>query len=135
MLSVVWSPVGRQILSGSDDCTLRLWDVDTGKCLRVFEEHEKSVLSVAWSPNGGYLMSSSWDKTVRLWAADTGNCRRVLEAKPGITGLWQVGGRSRTTFDDMVRLDLRYARTCSFWADIKILLATPGAVFSGKGAC
>ena len=37
--------------------------------------------------------------------------RRVLEAKPGITGLWQVTGRSRTTFDEMVRLDLRYART------------------------
>ncbi len=37
------------------------------------------------------------------------HCRRVLEAKPGITGLWQVTGRSRTTFDEMVRLDLRYA--------------------------
>ena len=61
--------------------------------------------------------------------------RRVLDAKPGITGLWQVTGRSRTTFDEMVRLDLRYARTCSFWTDIKILLATPRAVFSGKGAC
>jgi lipopolysaccharide/colanic/teichoic acid biosynthesis glycosyltransferase len=63
------------------------------------------------------------------------HCRRVLDAKPGITGLWQVTGRSRTTFDEMVRLDLRYARTCSIWTDIKILLATPGAVFSGKGAC
>jgi lipopolysaccharide/colanic/teichoic acid biosynthesis glycosyltransferase len=61
--------------------------------------------------------------------------RRVLEAKPGITGLWQVTGRSRTTFDDMVRLDLRYARTCSVWTDVKILLATPRAVISGKGAC
>ena len=61
--------------------------------------------------------------------------RRVLEAKPGITGLWQVTGRSRTTFDDMVRLDLRYARTRSVWADVKILLATPRAVISGKGAC
>jgi lipopolysaccharide/colanic/teichoic acid biosynthesis glycosyltransferase len=61
--------------------------------------------------------------------------RRVLEAKPGITGLWQVSGRSRTTFDDMVRLDLRYAKNPSAWADIKILLATPRAVFSGKGAC
>jgi lipopolysaccharide/colanic/teichoic acid biosynthesis glycosyltransferase len=61
--------------------------------------------------------------------------RRVLDAKPGITGLWQVTGRSRTTFDEMVRLDLRYARTCSFWTDIKILLATPRAVVSGKGAC
>jgi lipopolysaccharide/colanic/teichoic acid biosynthesis glycosyltransferase len=63
------------------------------------------------------------------------HCRRVLEAKPGITGLWQVTGRSRTTFDDMVRLDLRYARSCSFWNDVKILLATPMAVIKGKGAC
>jgi lipopolysaccharide/colanic/teichoic acid biosynthesis glycosyltransferase len=61
--------------------------------------------------------------------------RRVLEAKPGVTGLWQVTGRSRTTFDEMVRLDIRYARTYSAWTDIKILLATPRAVFSGKGAC
>ena len=61
--------------------------------------------------------------------------RRILEAKPGITGLWQVSGRSRTTFDEMVRLDLRYARTRSLWTDIKILLATPAAVISGKGAC
>jgi lipopolysaccharide/colanic/teichoic acid biosynthesis glycosyltransferase len=61
--------------------------------------------------------------------------RRVLEAKPGITGLWQVSGRSRTTFDDMVRLDLRYAKNQSAWADIRILLATPRAVISGKGAC
>src|SRR5262245_47758008 len=61
--------------------------------------------------------------------------RRVLEAKPGITGLWQVSGRSRTTFDDMVRLDLRYAKNPSAWTDIKILVATPRAVISGKGAC
>jgi lipopolysaccharide/colanic/teichoic acid biosynthesis glycosyltransferase len=60
--------------------------------------------------------------------------RRVLEAKPGITGLWQVTGRSRTTFDDMVRLDLRYARDQSIWSDLKILMATPRAVIMGKGA-
>jgi exopolysaccharide biosynthesis polyprenyl glycosylphosphotransferase len=61
--------------------------------------------------------------------------RRLFEAKPGITGLWQVTGRSRTTFDDMVRLDLKYVKTCSISTDVKILLATPGAVISGKGAC
>jgi len=60
--------------------------------------------------------------------------RRVLEAKPGITGLWQVTGRSRTTFDDMVRLDLRYAKRYSVWTDLKILMATPKAVITGKGA-
>jgi lipopolysaccharide/colanic/teichoic acid biosynthesis glycosyltransferase len=60
--------------------------------------------------------------------------RRLLEAKPGITGLWQVNGRSKTTFDDMVRLDLRYARSWSLWLDIKILLKTPQAVLSREGA-
>jgi lipopolysaccharide/colanic/teichoic acid biosynthesis glycosyltransferase len=61
--------------------------------------------------------------------------RRLLEAKPGITGLWQVQGRSRVGFDDMVRLDLRYARDCSPWLDLKILLQTPKAVIAGNGAC
>lgn len=60
--------------------------------------------------------------------------RRVFEVKPGITGLWQVTGRSRTTFDDMVRLDLRYARHWSLWLDLKILFKTPAAVLSGDGA-
>jgi lipopolysaccharide/colanic/teichoic acid biosynthesis glycosyltransferase len=59
---------------------------------------------------------------------------RLLEAKPGITGLWQVNGRSRVKFDDMVRLDIRYARTWSIWLDIKILLQTPHAVLLGEGA-
>jgi len=60
--------------------------------------------------------------------------RRLLEAKPGITGLWQVQGRSRVGFDDMVRLDLRYARNCSPWLDLKILVQTPKAVIAGDGA-
>ncbi|HTU99433.1 MAG TPA: sugar transferase [Luteitalea sp.] len=59
--------------------------------------------------------------------------RRVLDAQPGITGTWQVNGRSRTTFDDMVRMDLQYVRTRSLWTDIKILAATPLAMV--KGAC
>lgn len=59
---------------------------------------------------------------------------RVLEAKPGITGLWQVNGRSRVTFDEMVRLDIRYARSWSLWLDITILLQTPRAVLLGDGA-
>ena len=60
--------------------------------------------------------------------------RRVLESKPGITGLWQVNGRSRLKFDDMVRLDLQYAKTWSLWLDIRILLRTPRAVLFGAGA-
>ena len=107
------------------------------------------------TPVGRILRKTSFDELPQLWNVLRGDmslvgprpplpyeleqyqpwhCRRVLEAKPGMTGLWQVSGRSRTTFDEMVRLDLRYARTRSLWADIKILLATPAAVISGKGA-
>ena len=67
-------------------------------------------------------------------AYDIWHRRRLLEAKPGITGPWQVSGRSRVKFDDMVRLDLQYARNWSPWMDIKILLRTPGAVVLGSGA-
>ena len=67
-------------------------------------------------------------------AYDLWHRRRLLEAKPGITGLWQVNGRSRVKFDDMVRLDLKYARTWSPWLDLEILLRTPRAVVSGDGA-
>lgn len=64
-------------------------------------------------------------------AYDLWHRRRVLEAKPGITGLWQVNGRNRIKFDEMVRLDLAYARTWSPWLDIKILLRTPRAMAEG----
>jgi lipopolysaccharide/colanic/teichoic acid biosynthesis glycosyltransferase len=60
--------------------------------------------------------------------------RRLLESRPGITGLWQVYGRSKTTFDEMVRLDLQYSRMWSPMLDVKILLQTPRAVLSGDGA-
>jgi lipopolysaccharide/colanic/teichoic acid biosynthesis glycosyltransferase len=59
--------------------------------------------------------------------------RRVLDVKPGITGLWQVNGRNRIKFDEMVRLDLQYAKSWSPWLDIKILMRTPLAVL--RGAC
>ncbi len=65
---------------------------------------------------------------------DVWHKRRIMEIKPGITGLWQVEGRSSTTFDEMVRLDLKYAKEWSLWLDIKILAKTPWVVIAGKGA-
>lgn len=62
------------------------------------------------------------------------HCYRSFAIKPGITGLWQVTGRSRTTFDEMVRLDIQYIRNWSIWLDIKLLLATPRAVLRSSGA-
>ena len=67
-------------------------------------------------------------------AYDIWHRRRFLEAMPGITGLWQVNGRSKCTFDEMVRLDIKYATDWSLGLDLKILLETPRAVFFGEGA-
>jgi exopolysaccharide biosynthesis polyprenyl glycosylphosphotransferase len=104
---------------------------------------------------GAFLRKTSLDELPQFWnvlrgemslvgprpaiayeveAYDIWHRRRVLEAKPGITGLWQVNGRSRIKFDDMVRLDLRYAKTWSPWMDLKILMRTPVAVVFGDGA-
>jgi lipopolysaccharide/colanic/teichoic acid biosynthesis glycosyltransferase len=47
-----------------------------------------------------------------------------------MTGLWQVSGKNRLTFSEMVRLDIRYSRQLSFWLDIKILFMTPVAIIS-----
>jgi lipopolysaccharide/colanic/teichoic acid biosynthesis glycosyltransferase len=69
-----------------------------------------------------------------LAAYQTWHRRRLLEVKPGVTGLWQVTGRSTVNFDAMVRLDLKYATTWSPWLDLKILLRTPLAVIRGSGA-
>jgi lipopolysaccharide/colanic/teichoic acid biosynthesis glycosyltransferase len=65
---------------------------------------------------------------------DTWHRMRLLSVKPGITGLWQVMGRSSTTFDEMVRMDVRYVTEWTIWQDIKIILKTPWVVIMGKGA-
>lgn len=107
------------------------------------------------TPIGDFLRRTSLDELPQFWNVLVGDMslvgprppipyevecyalwhqRRVLEVKPGLTGLWQVRGRSKTCFDDMVRLDLEYARNWSLWLDIKILLQTPLAVVHGAGA-
>lgn len=66
--------------------------------------------------------------TYSLWHTER------LEVQPGLTGLWQVSGRSDVDFDDRVRLDVEYVRNRSLWLDLKILWATVGSVFGGRGA-
>jgi lipopolysaccharide/colanic/teichoic acid biosynthesis glycosyltransferase len=61
--------------------------------------------------------------------------RRVLESKPGITGYWQIEGRSMTSFDGMVRMDINYINNRSTLFDLKVIIKTPLALLTSKGAC
>lgn len=60
--------------------------------------------------------------------------RRRFDAIPGLTGMWQVHGRNRVSFDEMVRMDIEYIDRQSLWLDIRLLLKTPFALISGHGA-
>ena len=62
------------------------------------------------------------------------NARRILTVKPGLTGLWQVSGRSDTDYAERVSYDLYYLQSWSVWLDLWIIYRTPGVIFKGKGA-
>ncbi|MFN6175164.1 MAG: WD40 repeat domain-containing protein, partial [Dolichospermum sp.] len=72
---------GQTLASGSGDKTVKLWDVQTGDCVRTLQGHSSWVMSVAWSPDGLTLASGSDDHTVKLWDVQTGDCERTLQCQ------------------------------------------------------
>ena len=66
-MSVCFNPDGRRLASSSPDRTVRLWDVETGACVKTLKGHGNNVTSVCFSPDGKQLASGSYDSTVRLW--------------------------------------------------------------------
>lgn len=83
VMCVAYFPDGRRIASGSRDRSIRIWDADSGVCIRVLEGHTEGVWQLAISPNGRLLASASDDGPVRLWDADTGLFLRTLEGLSG----------------------------------------------------
>ncbi|KAK3807633.1 MAG: hypothetical protein J3Q66DRAFT_374382 [Benniella sp.] len=84
VLSVMYSPNGDMIVSGSRDSTVRLWDVETGDTLHILIGHSGTVSSVAYSPRGNMIASAGYDKTVRIWDMDTEECRYTLSGHEGV---------------------------------------------------
>jgi exopolysaccharide biosynthesis polyprenyl glycosylphosphotransferase len=106
------TPIGRVLRKFSLDEIPNLWNVVRG---------EMSLVGPRPAIPEEVYQYETWHK-------------RRLEVTPGVTGLWQATGRSDTSFDEAVRLDIYYAEHWSLWLDIRILLATIPSVLSGRGA-
>jgi len=81
--NAVFSPDDRYILSASDDCTLKLWDKETGKEIRTFKGHSRAVNSCVFSSDGKYILSASDDCTLKLWDKETGKEIRTFKGHSG----------------------------------------------------
>ena len=80
MSDVVLSSDGQYALSGSWDKCLRLWDLNTGKTTRRFEDHSKDVLSVAFSADNRQIVSASRDKSIKLWNT-LAQCKYTIQVR------------------------------------------------------
>ena len=77
--SLVFSPDGTLLVSGGQDKTIKLWDLQTGGVIKTFHGHTNSVVSVSISADCTMIASGSWDKTIRLWNIQTEECHCVIE--------------------------------------------------------
>ena len=77
--SVAFSPNGSMVVTGSSDKTAKLWDSQTGRCLRTLQGHTATVVLVAFSPDGSMVATGSNDQTVKVWNAQTGKLLHMLQ--------------------------------------------------------
>lgn len=115
--SIAYSPDGRMLASGSEDKTVKLWDVATGQELYALRGHVSMVNSVAWSRNGQVLASGSRDQTIKLWDVATGQEIKTLGG-PATADMWSSpAGVTSVAFspDGRVLASGSYDKTIKLW--------------------
>lgn len=139
---------------GKKDAALEFADMGRDDLVKEYKAHHKVTGDPRITRFGRFLRATSLDELPQLFNVVTGQLslvgpRPILpqeinfspsrtallhSVKSGVTGLWQVSGRSDLSFDERIDLELFYARNWSFWLDLKILLKTPVVVIFRKGA-
>ncbi|HEY0605822.1 MAG TPA: sugar transferase, partial [Herpetosiphonaceae bacterium] len=139
----------RTMVINADELKAQLMDQNEGDGPLFKMKNDPRV-----TPIGRFLRKYSLDEIPNLWNVLRGEMslvgprpaipeevfqyeswhRRRLEVTPGVTGLWQATGRSDSSFDEYVRLDIYYAEHWSVWLDLRIMLATVPSVIKGRGA-
>ena len=85
IFSVSYSPDGKYVASGSHDSTVKIWEVETARCLKTLRGHTDGVQSVAYSPDGKYISSGASDGKVKFWEVESGRCIQTDENATGIS--------------------------------------------------
>lgn len=120
-----------------------------------WETHQKLQDDPRVFPIGKWLRRTSLDELPQFWNVVKGDlsvvgprpymiyqkrhmgpaARTILSVRPGITGLWQTSGRSKTTFEQRIALDAAYVIRRSFWLDLKLIIKTIPQIFFPSNAC
>lgn len=137
------------------DAVLQDYFARNPELMSEWEANHKLVCDPRITPIGRFLRKASLDELPQLWNVVRGDLSLVgprpivwdevekykdgfslyKKVRPGLTGLWQISGRSDTSYEERIRLDSYYVRNWSVWFDIYILIKTPEEVIRCRGAC
>jgi Undecaprenyl-phosphate galactose phosphotransferase WbaP len=144
----------RTMVNNADQALKHVLENDPAAA-KEWQENQKLKNDPRVTRFGKFLRKTSLDELPQLWNIFKGEMSLVgprpivrdeiskygnfypvyISVPPGVTGLWQISGRSSTSYDQRIQLDVEYVKTQSFWQDVKILFQTVPVVLLSKGAC